>query len=168
MLRIVARDSRRARTMPVRSPLSERDAGALHRDVGAGAHGDADIGRGERRRVVDAVAGHRDHPARVAQPLDDGAFPVRQHLGLDLVDAEPAGDGFGGRPVVAGEHDDAHAVRLAAPASACRRRGLDRIGDGDHAGRPAVDGDEDRRRAVLPQRLRRILERMPDRRPARA
>ena len=43
--------------------LDQRHAGALHRDVGAGAHRDADIGGGERRRVVDAVAGHGDDAA---------------------------------------------------------------------------------------------------------
>ncbi len=43
--------------------LEQRDAGALDGDVGAGAHGDADIGRGQRRRVVDAVARHRDDAA---------------------------------------------------------------------------------------------------------
>ena len=49
--------------MPRRSPRKQRDAGAFHRDVGAGAHGDADVGCGQRRRVVDAVAGHRDDAA---------------------------------------------------------------------------------------------------------
>jgi hypothetical protein len=43
--------------------LEQGDAGAFDRDVGAGAHGDADIGGGKRGRVVDAVAGHRDDPA---------------------------------------------------------------------------------------------------------
>ena len=63
MLRIVACDSRRARTMPVEVALEQRDAGALDGDVGAGAHGDADIGGGQRRRIVDAVAGHGDDAA---------------------------------------------------------------------------------------------------------
>ena len=40
--------------------LHQRDARALHRDVGAGAHRDADVRLRQRRRVVDAVAGHRD------------------------------------------------------------------------------------------------------------
>ena len=39
--------------------LDQRDARALHRDVRAGAHRDADVGLGERRRVVDAVSRHR-------------------------------------------------------------------------------------------------------------
>ena len=52
--------------MPRRSPLHQRDAGAFHRHVGAGAHRDADIRGGERGRVVDAVAGHRDDVALLA------------------------------------------------------------------------------------------------------
>ena len=40
---IVARDSRRARTMPRRSPFTSVMPRALHRDVGARAHRDADV-----------------------------------------------------------------------------------------------------------------------------
>ena len=60
MFFIVARLSRRARTMPRKIAFDERHVRALHRDVGAGSHRDADVGLRERRRVVDAVAGHRD------------------------------------------------------------------------------------------------------------
>ena len=38
----------------------EHDVGGLDGDVGAGADRDADVGLGERGRVVDAVADHRD------------------------------------------------------------------------------------------------------------
>ena len=54
------------------------------------------------------------------------------------------------RPVVAGQHDDPHPLRLQAGERFGRRR-LDRVGDGEERRRPAVDADEDRRRAVLPQ-----------------
>ena len=101
--------------------MSSVTPGALHGDVGAGAHGDADVGRGERRRVVDAVAGHGDDAALRLVALHDRALLVGQDLGLDLLDAELAGDRLGGRPVVAGEHHDADALRLerrrAPPAS---------------------------------------------------
>ena len=40
---IVARERRRARTMPRRSPFTSVMPGALDRDVGAGAHRDADV-----------------------------------------------------------------------------------------------------------------------------
>ena len=64
---------------------------------------------------------------------DDVALVVGQHLGLDPVDAQAAGDGLGGDPVVAGEHDDLDAVR----AQGGQRRGggvLDRVGDGEEPG----------------------------------
>ena len=73
--------------------MQQRDAGALDRDVGAGAHGDADVGGGERGRVVDAVARHGDDAALAAAARSTTALlSLGQHLGLDLVDAEPARD----------------------------------------------------------------------------
>ena len=78
----------------------------------------------------------------LAEPLDDVALVVGQHLGLDPVDAEAAGDGLGGDPVVAGEHDDLDAVG----AQRLERRGgglLDGVGDGDDPGDLVVDADED-------------------------
>ena len=69
MLRIVACDSWRARTMPIRSPLSSVTPGALHRHVGAGAHRDADVGCRQGGRIVDAVARHGDDPSFALEPL---------------------------------------------------------------------------------------------------
>ena len=68
--------------------MQQRDAGALQRDVGAGAHRDPDVGLGQRRRVVDAVAGHRHLAPLRLQARDGGRLAVRQHLGDDLVDAD--------------------------------------------------------------------------------
>jgi hypothetical protein len=144
-----------ATSVPV--ALDQGDAGAFHGDVGAGAHGDADVGGGERRCVVDAVAGHGDDAALGSEPLDDPGLGVGQHVGLDLVDAELVGDGAGGGSVVAGQHDDAQAGGLQR-RDRRRRRGLDRVGDADEAGRAAIDGDEDGGGAVAPQRLGRGLE----------
>ena len=125
---------------------------ALDGDVGAGAHGDADVGGGKRRRVVHAVAGHGDHASFAAQPLHHLRLAVGQHLRLDLVDAEMARDRLRGGAVVAGEH---HHAQAFAPQRRQRggRRFLDRIGDRDHAGELAVERDEDRGRAVAPQAL---------------
>ena len=50
--------------------------------------------------------------------------------------------GLGRGRVVAGQHDDADAGRLER-GDRSRGRRLDRIGNGDDAGRLAVDGDED-------------------------
>ncbi len=65
--------------------LEERDAGALHGHVGAGAHGDADVGLGEGGGIVDAVARHGHLPPFRLQPLDDLALLLRLHLGHDLI-----------------------------------------------------------------------------------
>src|SRR3546814_6478684 len=65
--------------------------------------------------------------------LHDRALFLRQHLGLDLIDAELARNGLGGRPVVAGEHDDPQAVRAELPYG-LRRGLLDRVRDADQAG----------------------------------
>ena len=43
----------------------------LDGDVGAGADRQAEVGLGERGRVVDAVADHRDDAALGLQPADD-------------------------------------------------------------------------------------------------
>ena len=84
------------------------DAGAGHGDLGAGAHGDADIGGGEGRGVVDAVARHGDDVALGLQALRRRACR-REDLGDHLGDAELAGDGFGRGAVVAGQHHEAEA-----------------------------------------------------------
>ena len=88
MFRIVARLSRRARDDAAEVALHQRDVRALHRDVGAGAHRDADVGLRQRRRVVDPVARHRHDAAFGLEPLDDVDLLLGQDLGLDLVDAE--------------------------------------------------------------------------------
>ena len=54
----------------------QRDAGRMHRHVGAGAHRDADVRRRQRRRVVDAVADHGHDLALGLQPADHAV-----HLG---------------------------------------------------------------------------------------
>jgi hypothetical protein len=73
----------RARTSPRRSPLHQGDAGALHRDVGPGAHRDptsacARAGASLMPSPAIATRGPR------LQALDDGRLLIGQHLGLDL------------------------------------------------------------------------------------
>ena len=67
MTDIVARDSAIAAGDGARIAADQRHVGCLDRDVGAGADGDAEVGSGERRRVVDPVADHRDDGARGPQ-----------------------------------------------------------------------------------------------------
>ena len=53
-------------------------------DLGAGdAHGDADVGRLEGRRVVHAVAGHRDDMALAPQDLDEADLVLGRDPGDD-------------------------------------------------------------------------------------
>jgi hypothetical protein len=59
MFLIVARLSRRARTIPRKSPLTSVRS-RFHRDVAARPHRDPDPRLSERGRVVDAVARHGD------------------------------------------------------------------------------------------------------------
>ena len=93
---------------------------------------EAEVGLGECRRVVDAVAGHRDDATFGLQAPDDVGLVGRHDLGDHLVDADLGGDGARGRRVVAGEQHGAQAERLEL---------------GDRLGRGRLDGvgdDEDR------------------------
>ncbi len=110
---------------PAQIAVDQRDAGALHRHVGAGAHRDADVGLRQRRRVVDAVAGHRDATPLALQALHDRRLLLRQHLGFDGVDAELARHGLGGRAAVAGQHHDAQPFGVQSANRLAGRR-LDR------------------------------------------
>src|SRR3546814_5910559 len=70
----------------------QRHAGRLHRH----RCGDADIRRGQCRCVVDAVAGHRHMPARLAQLLDDVVLAGRRDFGVNFTNAEFAAERLGG------------------------------------------------------------------------
>ncbi len=122
MLASVASASARARTMAIRSPLGRVKPGALDGDVGARAHGDADIGRGEGRRVVDAVAGEGDLAAFDLQLGNEARLLLGQHTRIDALDAELARDGLRRLARVARRHDDLDAAARAARAA--RQRAL--------------------------------------------
>ena len=82
------------------------DAGAFHCDIGAGAHGDSDVGGGEGGRVVDAIARHGDDVALLAELADALVFMLWLDAGFDVIEAKGSGDDLGAALVVAGEHDD--------------------------------------------------------------
>jgi hypothetical protein len=124
----------------------------LHGDICSGAHCHADIGFGEGRGVVDAIAGHGDRAAFGSQAPDNGILLFREHLGFDFGDPEFPGDRLRGCTIIAGEHHDANSVR-AQPRQGVRSRRLDRIGDRDDAGRPAVNSDKHRGCALLAERV---------------
>ena len=61
----------------------------LARRHGAGVHRHADIGLGQRRRVVGAVAAHRDQLALRLLVADQLELGFRRRLGEEVVDARP-------------------------------------------------------------------------------
>ena len=92
MVLSVARERRIASAAARRSPRDEREVGGLDRDVGAGADRQAEVGLGERGRVVDAVADHRDGAALALQALDHVGLVGGHDLGDHLVDPDLLGD----------------------------------------------------------------------------
>ena len=124
------------------------------RHIGAAsAHGDADIGRLERRRVIHAVPGHRNHGAMRLECLDDAQLLRRHDAGEDadagdgrrklglahalnrravqhILALKPglARDRAGRDGIIAGDHDHADARRLAF-ADSGGNGGAQRIGE---------------------------------------
>ena len=109
-------------------------------------HGDADVGASQRRCVVDAVTGHRDHLAQSVQCVGDAKLRFRRVASEDdlvvfgedtvefglahriefdpgdhevRVDADPPRDRLRGEAVVAGHDHDSDA---GLGGSARRRR----------------------------------------------
>ena len=114
---IVARDSEMAVATPAELARHEGDVAGLHRHVGAGADGDADVGLRERRGVVDAVADHRHPLALRLQRRDLGRLLARQHVGDARGRCRPRAAMASRRaPVVAGEHHDLEPELHAAAA----------------------------------------------------
>ena len=133
MVASVRRDRRMASAAARRSPRDEGEVAGLDGDVGAGAHGEAEVGLGERGGVVDAVADHGDDLALGLQAADD----------LDLVGGQDLGD----RPrrCRPGRRRPC-AARSLSPVSSTGRSpsraeprdrfgagGLDGVGDDEHA-----------------------------------
>ena len=138
--------------------LHEHDVRGVDGDVRACADGDADIGPGERGRVVDAVADH-GHSALLPELPDDLGLAVGQHAGHHFVHSGLRGDGAGGALIVAGQHDHAHAHVLKL-LHGLRAVLLDDVGHGNHAQQAAVFGEEQRGPALSGQRFGLTHERV--------
>ena len=142
----------------------ERDVGALEGDVGAGgAHRDPDARGGERGRVVDAVADHRDRAGLAFELVTCSSFSAGSRPAWTSSMPAARGDGAGDGLGVAGEHHDAvdagRAQASARPAASAR--GL--VGEAEQReqrGRP--------RRARSPSRPRLVQPRERGRRACRA
>ena len=93
-------------SIPLQIALEQSDAGALHRDIRAGPHRDANIRGGKRRRVVDSIAGHGDDLILFAQLPDALVLVLR--LNPASISSIPSFPPTAARRalVVAGEHND--------------------------------------------------------------
>ena len=85
--------------------LDKGDARTFHGDVGAGAHGDSDVRPCQRRRVVDAVARHRNPLAGGLELADHPVLVLGRDIGVDFVDPDHGTHRLRGRLGVAGQHD---------------------------------------------------------------
>ncbi len=77
--------------------------------LGAGVHGDADIGLGECGRVIGAVAAHGDELALGLLLANEPQLFLGRGLGQEIVDAGFGGDCRRGNGIVARDHDGANA-----------------------------------------------------------
>src|SRR3546814_4917544 len=75
-------------------------------DVRSCADGDADVGREQRRRVIDTVTHHRDALALSLQFLDLCHLVLGQYLGEDCVDVEFLRDRVCDRRGITGQQDN--------------------------------------------------------------
>ena len=93
--------------------------------------------------VVDAVADHADPSPFGLQSADLAGLVFGQDLGEHAGDPDLAGDRRGGAGVVAGDH---HHLQAQFAQRGDRGDGVvfDGVGDGEHPGRVAVDGGQDR------------------------
>ena len=90
----------------------------------AGVHGDADVGLGQRGRVVRAVARHRDELAALLLLADQRELGLGRGLGEVVVDARLGGDRGRRERVVARDHHGADAGRAHLRRSASRMPSL--------------------------------------------
>jgi hypothetical protein len=84
----------------------KHDVSRLDGNVRPRTDGDADIGRHECRRVVDAVAHHRDALTLGLQLTDLRRLLIGKHLGHHAVDAELSANALRDSARIAGEHRD--------------------------------------------------------------
>ena len=91
----------------------------LARGLGAGLHGDADVGLGQGGGVVGAVAAHGHQRPLGLLLADQAQLVLRRGFGQEIVDAGFGGDGGGGDRVVAGDHHgaQAHAAKVGEARS---------------------------------------------------
>ena len=112
-----------------------------------GVHRHADVGGGERGRVVGAVAGHRDEVAALLLAADQRHLVLGLRLREEVVDARLLRDRLGGERVVAGDHHraDAHRAQLGEALAKALLDHVLQVHDTESA---AVARDDERRAAA--------------------
>ena len=127
--------------------VHQHHVGGLDGGIAAhGAHGDADIGTGQHRRIVDAVA-HEGQAGLAALPgqqlLHLGHLVAGQQLAADLVHTQLRRH-FIGHPLgVAGQHDGLFHAGALQGGDGRLGVGLYHVGDNDVSGVLAVHGHVD-------------------------
>ena len=128
----------------------QNDVGDFQGHVGTGgAHGDADVGGGQRGGVVDPVADHRNDLVALAEPSDDGHLLIGQHVGVHVVGADLIGDSVGHAGIVARQDDDPTDAESLQGRQRVRGARARLVGRGDDApGGVGLDDDHQRRLAL--------------------
>ena len=132
-------------SQPVQPIDRDDHVGRLRRRRGAScAHGHADVGSRQRRRVVDAVADH-GHAAGSPDSLGVDGLDLlgRGTLGQHAVHAQRRGDRLGDRRMVAGDHHDAPDACLPQQPQRPWGLGADGVLEHDDARELAADLHED-------------------------
>ncbi len=130
--------------------MQHSGVGGFERNIRAAAHGDSDIRRSQRRRVVDPVPDLADDETVTLQFADDPALVFRQQVGADL-DAELLSDCTCRARIVAGQHDcfDAHFGQSEEPSLGIGAR---LVAHGDRTGEHAADDQHGNRFALVIER----------------
>ena len=112
----------------------------------ARVHRHADVGLGQRRGVVRAVAHHGHQLAALLLLADIGELGLGRGLGDVVVHAGLLGNGLGRERVVAGDHHGSQA-HAAEPFKSFGDARLEDVFQHDHAGNAIPFADQQRRRA---------------------
>ena len=118
----------------------------LARRLRARLHRERDVGLRQRRRVVGAVAGHRDQAPALLVLTDQRQLRFRRRFGQEVIDAGLGGDGGRGERVVAGDHHgpDPHAAQLVEALPHAALHDVLQAHDAENA---RALGDDERRAA---------------------
>ena len=120
----------------------EYDVAGLDRDVRPCADGDADVGREQRRSVIDTVTHHRDALALGLQLLDLCHLVLGQYLGEDGVDVEFLRDRVCDRRGITRQQDNLQSF-VVQPLDRVERFGTDGIRDRKYGEHPVAFADHD-------------------------